>query len=196
MGCYSFAGIFTILNLTPPAAVEASSSEAFEETYPKASIVHLDFPAHGGRGPIRLSWYDGGLMPPRPAGLAEAGERLFRRGGEGVLYVGDRGIVLAGFNGDNPRVYPESPKYRFERRPEDRRDHAIDQWLAACKGGAPRPSADFESQSPVTEALLLGCLAQRLPNQRFLWDSGNLRVTNSEAANGFVDPPCRREFAV
>ena len=45
MGCYSFAGVFKILGLTPPTVVEASSSEPFEETYPKASIVHLDFPA-------------------------------------------------------------------------------------------------------------------------------------------------------
>ena len=44
MGCYSFAGVFKILDLTPPTWVEASSSESFDETYPKASIVRLDTP--------------------------------------------------------------------------------------------------------------------------------------------------------
>ena len=34
MGCYSFAGVFKILDLTPPTSVEASSSESFDETYP------------------------------------------------------------------------------------------------------------------------------------------------------------------
>jgi predicted dehydrogenase len=196
MGCYSFAGMFKILDLTPPAAVEACSSESFEETFPKASIVHLDFPARGNRGEIRLSWYDGGLRPPRPAGLSDQDARLFRPQAEGVMYVGDKGLLLGGFNGNNPRVYPESPKYKApprERR-DDERDEAVEQWIAACKGG-PSPVANFEGQAPVTEAFLLGCLTQRLPGERFQWDSSAMRVTNAEAANKYVDPPYRSGYA-
>lgn len=187
MGCYSFAGIFKILNLTPPTVVESSASDPHEETYPKASIVHLDFPQ------VRLSWYDGGLMPRRPAGLRTEDQRLFARRGEGIMYVGDKGLILAGFNGQNPRVYPESKQHVAP--PPARRaappDHAIDQWLAACKGG-PEPRASFASQSPVTESFLLGCLAQRLPNERFEWDSKAMRITNSAAANKWIDPPYRQ----
>ncbi len=193
MGCYSFAGIFKILGLTPPVAAEASSSESHEETYPAASIVHLDFPAAGSRGPIHLAWYDGGLMPARPAGLKQQDQALFRRRGEGVMYVGDKGLLLAGFNGQNPRVYPESSKYVAppRRRGEgDELDGAVTQWIAACKGG-PASTADFKSQAPVTEAFLLGCLTQRLPGERFEWDTAAMRVTNSETANRYIDPPYR-----
>ena len=70
MGCYSFAGIFKILDLTPPTVVEACSSETYDETFPKASIVHLDFPARNNRPTVHLAWYDGGLGPPRLAGLS------------------------------------------------------------------------------------------------------------------------------
>lgn len=197
MGCYSFAGLFQILDLTPPVAVEAATTESHEETFPLASIVHLDFPARGDRGPIRISWYDGGLRPPRPAGLREQDQRRFRPGQEGVLYVGDKGILLGGFNGDGPRVYPESKKYEppAARPPSGPRDRAIDLWIAACKGGPPAPT-NFQAQCPVTEAFLLGCLAQRFPGERLEWDSANLRVTNSERANRYVDPPWRREYAV
>src|SRR5205085_10225123 len=87
MGCYSFAGVFKILDLAPPTAVESSSSESFEETFPKSSIVHLDFPARGSRGPVHMAWYDGFLKPPRPAGLAEIDQRRFRHNDEGVMYV-------------------------------------------------------------------------------------------------------------
>lgn len=200
MGCYSFAGIFKILGLTPPTAVECYSSESFEETYPKASIVHLDFPARASRPAVRMSWYDGGLRPRRPAGLGQQ-ERLFRPRGEGVMYVGDKGLIVAGFNGDNPVVYPESAKYRMpppERR-EGRRgegpppDRAIDQWIAGCKGGPASPSS-FEAQSPVTEAFLLGCMAQRMPGERMEWDTAAMRVTNFEAANRYVDPPYRAGY--
>jgi len=196
MGCYSFAGIFKILGLTPPTVVEASSSESHAETYPLASIVHMDFPPRGSRGPVHLVWYDGGLMPPQPAGLAEPDKALFRQRGEGIMYVGDKGIVLAGFNGQNPRVYPESAQYTPPAR--DRRaemqDRAVDQWIAACKGG-PSPAADFVGQQAVTEAFLLGCLAQRRPGDRLEWDPANMRVTSSEAANKFIDPPYRGNWS-
>jgi predicted dehydrogenase len=201
MGCYSFAGLFKILNLTPPVSVEASSSESWEETYPKASMVHLNFPANGSRAALRMSWYDGGLRPPRPAGLQERDQKLFEgsEDGEGIMYVGDKGILLAGFSGNNPRVYPESPKYQYQAPPRRsdaaRNDPAIDQWIAACKGG-PAPLANFEIQNPVTEAFLLGCIAQRFPGQLLEWDTAGMRITNSEKLNGYVDPPYRSAYKV
>jgi predicted dehydrogenase len=199
MGCYSFAGVSHILKLTPPTSVEAYSSESWEETYPKASIVHVNYPVNGSRAALRLSWYDGGLRPPRPAGIADADQRLFQKAGEGILYVGEKGIILAGFNGDRPRVYPESKKYQ---QPPVRRQGggsegagpAIDQWLAAIKGGK-ASLTNFEVQASVTEAFLLGCLTQRFPGERFEWDTAKMR-TNSEKANKYIDPPMRSGYSL
>ncbi|HXI38708.1 MAG TPA: Gfo/Idh/MocA family oxidoreductase [Bryobacteraceae bacterium] len=201
MGCYSFAGVFKILGLTPPTMVEACSSESYDETFPKASIVHLDFPAHEGRAALRMSWYDGGMRPPRPAGLKAEDQHFFQSGedNEGILYVGDKGLILAAFNGNNPRVYPESKKYQAPPRQRGERggyrDVAVEQWLAACRGSSPAPLANFEIQSPVTEAFLLGCLAQRFPGERLEWDTANMHVTSSEKANRYVDPPARSGFS-
>ena len=199
MGCYSFAGIFKILNLTPPTSVEASSSESYAETYPKASIVHLNFPEANGRPEVRMSWYDGGLRPARPAGLSKSDDRLFAGGedNEGIMYVGDKGILVAGFNGNHPRVYPESAKYQIPppRTGVNQTDPAIDQWIAACKGG-PSPNASFENESPVSEAFLLGCISQRLPGTLLDWDTKQMRITSSEKANAFVDPPARKDYLV
>lgn len=200
MGCYSFAGLFKILGLTPPVAVESSTSESYSETFPKASIVYLEFPANGNRAPLHMSWYDGGLRPPRPAGLVAEDQRFFEGGedGEGVMYVGDKGILLAGFNGDHPHVYPESPKYQAPAPPPQPKPHtdiAIEQWIAACKGGPPA-AANFEAESPVTEAFLLGCIAQRLPGTFLAWDTDNMRIASSEKANALVDPPARSGYSV
>jgi predicted dehydrogenase len=197
MGCYSFAGIFKILNLTPPVSVEAATSESYDETFPKASIVYLNFPAVGNRPALRLNWYDGGMRPPRPAGLRPEDRHFFEGGeeNEGILYAGDKGFLLAGFNGQRPRVYPESPKYRTPPRQHESYGHdvAIDQWIAACKGG-PAPLANFEAEAAPTEAFLLGCIAQRRPGDFLKWDDAQMRITSSEKANALVDPPQRKEF--
>lgn len=200
MGCYSFAGLFSILNLTPPVSVEASSSESYAETFPKSSMVHLNFPANGSRRELTLHWYDGGLRPPRPAGLRPEDDRLFAGGedNEGVLYIGDKGILIAGFNGNHPRVYPESPKYQPPPPPihyGGEGGPAVDQWLAACKGG-PSPVANFESQAPITEAFLLGCIAQRFPGEKIEWDTSKMRITNSDKLNAYVDPPARAPYRI
>jgi hypothetical protein len=174
--------------------VEASATEPHSETFPQASIVHLDFPATSSRPAIKMSWYDGGLKPPRPAGTTPIDERKFGPRGEGVLYVGDKGYILAGFNGEEPRVYPESGKYETPPpTPEPAFDPAIEQWVAAIKGGPPAP-ANFELQNPVTEAFLLGCLAQRYAGKRLEWDTAAGRVTNFEEANRYIDPPYRSGF--
>jgi hypothetical protein len=177
--------------------VESSSSESFDETYPKSSIVHLDFPAKGGRGPVHMAWYDGFLKPTRPAGLLPADARRWGHREEGIMYVGEKGIIVAGFNGDQPRVYPESKKYVA---PPPQRGGgggeggpAIDQWLSAIKGGAPSLT-NFEVQSPVTEAFLLGCIAQRRPGERLEWDSAAAKITSSEKANQLIDPPARAPY--
>ena len=194
MGCYSFAGIFKILNLAPPLVVEASTSEPFEETYPKASIVRLQFAARGNMPPVTLNWYDGGIKPARPASLPdEDAKRYFSRSAEGIIYAGDKGMIIAGFNGDNPRVLPDSGNYKApaRNRQEDRRDPAIVQWIAACKGGAPA-AANFEVQAPVTEAFLLGCIAQRMPGEKLVWDSAGMTFQNNSSANQYLDPPSRQ----
>ncbi|HSU58805.1 MAG TPA: Gfo/Idh/MocA family oxidoreductase [Bryobacteraceae bacterium] len=199
MGCYSFAGVFSILKLTPPITVEASSSDPYPETFPKASMVHLNFPASGHRGEIAMHWYDGGLRPARPKGLRAEDQHFFEMGeeNEGIMYVGDKGFLLAGFNGNRPRVYPESPKYKTPevKRGNRRSDPAIDQWLAACKGGQP-PLANFQAEAPVTEAFLLGCIAQRFPGQLIEWDTAKMKITNSDKLNAYVDPPARGKYSV
>ncbi len=200
MGCYSFAGVFKILDLTPPLSVEASSSESYLETFPKASTVYLNFPEANGRPAVRMSWYDGGLRPARPAGLSKEDQKLWEPStdGEGIMYVGDKGVLVGGFNGTRPHVYPETSKYQFHpsqthNDSEGPHDLAIDQWLAACKGG-PAPNASFENESPVTEAFLLGCIAQRLPGEFLAWDTANMRITSSEKANAYIDPPVRKDY--
>ncbi|NUR56596.1 MAG: Gfo/Idh/MocA family oxidoreductase [Acidobacteria bacterium] len=188
MGGYSFDTIFRVLKLEAPASVEASSTERFPETFPHASIVHYDFPARGDLPPVRLSWYDGRLKPPRPAEL-DGGADL---ADEGLLFVGDKGSILCGFNGQNPKLIPQAkmdafvpPPRTLPRSPGNDRE-----WLDACLGGKTKPGANFEFEGRVTEALLLGNVALRT-GRRILWDPANLKAIDLPAADAYIQPPYR-----
>ena len=53
---------------------------------------------------MKLTWYDGGLMPPKPEEIGE--EKLNAEGG--VLYIGSKGKMLQDTYGLNPRLLPKS----------------------------------------------------------------------------------------
>jgi len=90
MGSYSFDTIFRVLKLEAPASVEASSTDRYEETYPLASIVRYNFPASRDMPPVKFTWYDGGLKPPRPEELEENRPMKVaeEEEDEGLLFVG------------------------------------------------------------------------------------------------------------
>jgi predicted dehydrogenase len=192
MGCYSFDTIFRVLKLGAPTSVESSSTERYAETFPGASIIHFNFPARGDMPPVRLTWYDGGLKPPRPEGLAED-VRLSDRENEGLMFIGDKGTILCGFNGGQPKVLGEA---KAEAAPPQRRagrgySRVQRDWLEACKGAKVKPAANFEFEAVVTEALLLGNVALRT-GKRLLWDRDNLQVRNVAGADKYLRPERRK----
>jgi predicted dehydrogenase len=188
MGCYSFDTVFRALKLGPPESVEASSTRTFAETFPVASIVHFDFPPRGDMPAVRLTWYDGGLKPPRPRQLEDGREMGHEK--EGLLFVGDAGTIMCGFNGANPKLIPESKMEMFNPPPRKLPRSAGNdrEWIDACKGGR-AGGASFEFEGPITEALLLGTVALRA-GKRLYWDSPSMKVLNVPEAQQYV----RREY--
>ena len=191
MGCYSFDTIFRVLKLEAPTSVEPSSSERYDETFPLASVLYINFPARGDMPPVRLSWYDGGLLPPRPA---EMDPKRSMRGepGEGLLFVGDKGKILCRFSGGGPTLIPESKMQEFKRPPKTlpRSPGNDREWLDACKGGKTKPGANFEFSGVVTETLQLANVALRA-GKTLTWDRANLKITNDTSAQKFVEPERR-----
>ncbi|MHC4497819.1 MAG: Gfo/Idh/MocA family protein [Planctomycetota bacterium] len=187
MGCHSFDPIFRALKLGYPTSVEATSTLVNEETFPVASIVTYEFPARGDMPPVRLTWYDGGLKPPRPRELEEG--RKLRA--EGMLFVGDKGKLL------NERLIPESRMKEYGKPPRvlPRSPGHFKEWIDACKGGEPA-RANFDWAGPLTEIVLLGNIAlrrelrEKLTQTKLYWDGPNMRCSNVPEANEYI----RREY--
>ncbi len=67
------------------------------ETYPRSTIVRFKFPAREGMPEVKLTWWDGGMMPPRPDEL-EPGRQMGDSDG-GVLFLGTKGVLMCGCYG-------------------------------------------------------------------------------------------------
>src|SRR2546429_9324218 len=63
-------------------------------------ISFYEFPARGPLPPVKLTWYDGGLMPNKPAELGD--EELKQEGG--ALLIGSKGKLLHDTYGLDPRL--------------------------------------------------------------------------------------------
>ncbi|MCG3197997.1 MAG: Inositol 2-dehydrogenase/D-chiro-inositol 3-dehydrogenase [bacterium] len=193
IGCHNFSAIFKALKLGPPSTVEATSTaaqcppEVNNESAPVASIVHYEFPAVGDRPAVTLTWYDGGLMPRRPEEL-EPDRKM--GGGDGMLYIGDKGKIL------NHELIPEARHKEYGTPPQKlpRSPGHYQEWIDACKGGDPAGS-NFDFAGPLTEAVLLGNIAIRT-GQKLVWDSENMKITNVPEANVYVNPPRREGWSL
>ena len=193
MGCHIIDHPYWALKLGHPESVEASSSHINSETAPLASIITYQFPAREDLPPVRMHWYDGGLKPPRPAELGPEDEWLV----DGCLYVGDKGKIMHKSHGGKPTLIPLSRMEDFQRPAKTIprvKDGHEQNWIDACKGGEPACS-NFDYSGPMTEVVLLGNLAIRAEGP-LLWDGPNMRVTNNESANQFVQREYRKGWAL
>lgn len=183
IGCHSFDPVFRALKLKYPASVQAVSTLVNDETYPLGSMVTYDFPAREDMPPVRLTWYDGGLRPPRIPGIEE-GVQL---GAGGTLYRGSNGMILGNEifplpvreSYERPEPYiPSSPGHREE-------------WINACKGGDPAGS-NFDWSGPLTETVLLGNIAlrpelrEKLSYQTLDFDPDGFGFPDMPEANQFL----------
>lgn len=193
IGCHSLDPIFRDLKLKYPTSVQAVSTLVNKETYPSGSIVRYEFPAREGMPPVTLTWYDGGL---RPMVLPDLDPGM-KMGEGGTLYVGEKGKILNGtilpaslrnsYKAPDPYI-PSSPGHEEE-------------WILACKGGAPGGS-DFEWAGPLTETVLLGNIAlrnevkEKLGSQVMLWDPEKFSFTNMPEADQYLHCEYRKGWSL
>ncbi len=209
LGCHILDAAFWALKLQYPSSVEACIStywhglwkktEPRNETYPRSTIVRYKFPARDDLPPVDLTWWDGGMMPPRPEEL-EPGRQMGDSDG-GLLFLGDKGTLMTGCYGRSPRLIPESrmreakkPPQMIDRVPGGLDGHEQD-WVRACKGGKPA-SSNFDFSGPLSEMVLMGNLAVRFPDRRLLWDGPQMKVTNDPAADAYVRRNYRKGWSL
>jgi len=185
MACHILHPAFKALKLTYPTHIQGSSTALFEESCPNAQKIRYVFPQRDnmprvGMPELVVNWYDGGILPDRPEGLA-AGKSLNDSGGA-LIFYGTRDTLICGCYGVNPYLLSG-------RKPDVPSRHRVitlshqQDWIRACKEDASvrvPAASDFAEAGPFNEMIAMGVVAVRLQglNQVLDWDGENMKFTN------------------
>ena len=184
MGAHLMDQSMWALELGFPTTIETVSTPFNGVCYPNATMTTYEFPARDGRPAVRLSWYDGGLLPPKPAEMRED-DKLAT---SGAILVGSKGKLVHDTYGLKPRLLPYSlhdsfgtPKPLLPRIKDEA--HEMN-WVDAAKGTT-TASCPFEYAAHLTEVMLLGIVALRA-GKKIEYDAANMRVVNVPDANQYL----------
>jgi hypothetical protein len=195
MAIHNLDPAFYVFDLEAPAATESQSSTPLKnETYPTWQIITWEFAARGSRPGFKMFWYDGGKLPKKPADIADEVDL----GDNGIMFIGDKGVIQCGGWSGNPRLFPQSRLAAFEKPPKTipRSIGHRPEWIKACKEKKPKDAkAGFAYSGPFTEALLVGNLATRL-QKRIEWDGAAMRAKNAPEAEPLIRKKYRAGFGI
>lgn len=187
MGAHIIDHPYWALGLDAPTTISASATRSNDQTYPLATKIHFGFPKRGNKPAVKMTWYDGGLMPERPEDL-EPGRKMGDSGGGGI-FVGTKGKIMFSTYGNNPRIFPETKMkaYNKPKKTIKRSPGIAAEWIEACKKGE-KSTTDFSYSGRLTETMLLGNVAFRMKdNNKILeWDTKKFEFTNAPDANHFL----------
>ena len=223
MGCHIIDIPFRALGLNYPTAVECSLGSVYKQLWnpehlpegcPPSSFVSIKFDAtEKNASPITMEWSDGGIRPAHPD-LIPADDFLGSPGNaNGVIMIGDKGIITTGVYGYDPRLYKKGEEVvTFDQPKEVEAEHGHHRkWIDAIKAGFNSAehnalTASFDYSGPLTETVLMGNIALRsyllrkdsnrgfdyFGRKKLLWNGDQMQITNLKEANQFVSRDYRK----
>jgi predicted dehydrogenase len=191
IGCHIFDPVWKGLGLAAPLSVSAEVQESWlktparrTETWPQGDHITWTFPGSDkvqGKELI-LEWFDGAYYPPDHVRKL-ASQDLKDYPPESSILIGTEGSLLIP-HGYPPQLLPEQ-KFKEVKRPQLPPRNHYHHFVEACLGGEKNES-HFAQTGPMTEAILLGTVAIRVPGQELMWDSAELKITNQREANRYL----------
>lgn len=191
MGCHILDPVFTSLALGAPRSVRSEGGSPNADSWGLDSHVVYVYPAtpHTTET-LTLHWYDGDQRPPAEV-KSLIGERSLSD--QGSIYIGTKGVLYSPYI-DMPVLLP-AENFKDYKLPNPGGNNHYLQFVEACRGNG-KTSAPFDYAGPLTESVLLGCLATRFPKTTLDWNTADLKITNESDANRFVRRKYRKGWEV
>ena len=191
MACHILDIVMRSLRLNYPDAVEASVSKWTQDSPAESEKITFYFPKRSSykkvnMPAVKVTWYDGGLMPDRPAEMPDGKE--MGDGDGGVMFVGTKGKIITGCYARDPIFLPK--ENYIDYKPEIKERLVVDgldgherDWVRACKEDPKtriKTKSHFEYAGPFNEVVVMGTVASRLTalNRTLKWDGENMKFTN------------------
>ncbi len=191
MGCHILDPVFASLALTAPKSVRSSGDAPNADSWGLDVQVQYVFPGTKfTTETLTLNWYNGTLRPSADIKALLDGAAL---NDQGTIYIGTEGVMSSPYIA-LPVLLPADKFKDTKITKVAGTDHYL-QFVEACRGNG-KTSAPFAYSGPLTESVLLGCLATRFPKTKLEWDAEKLKVTNDKDANALVRRKYRKGWEV
>jgi len=197
MACHIMDPVFSALDLTAPVKVRSAGHHPFEETYSPKNEIAYTFPGtpYTASRLLTYTWYDSGRQPDPTRFPLAKGQKL---PGAGSMFVGEKGCLLVP-HWAAPRPLPWD---RFKTAVRAfKKEHAfpkIDhyhQFVDACLGKG-KTATPFAYAGRLTEAVLLGLIAHRFPEEELAWDAERFCFPDRPEADRFLRRAYRKGWEV
>jgi predicted dehydrogenase len=189
MGSHTIDLVWNAIDADLPTTAEGEGQEFNPEVTPVELHTSFDFPANDWRGPIRVHWYQGGMMPRSPKGYVD-----LNKIGHGAMFKGTKGYIVCDFGSRILLPFGNDADLTYYKG-RDKKDvipplgHFVEEWINACKGDL-KTHCDFDYGGTAIEMMLLGLVAYRV-GKKINYDGKNGRVTNSDEANALLSKKYR-----
>ena len=203
MACHTMNVAVLALELFDPESIEVVDTSGIVDhaSYPVWSIIRWRFGPRNGRGPMTVTWYDGGEKLPEDKRSYK--DRLYGEKAPkgGLLLVGDKGSFFS--RGDSADHFVLLPKEQFHevKKPEPSLPRApgenhFREWVDAIKAGEPaKAMSNFDYASRLTETVLLGVVALKA-GKTIEWDTVAMKAKNCPDADPFIRRDYRKGFSI
>jgi len=175
------------LQLTQPKTILSESDVPPPESFANKNKVKYVFPGTKFTvDPFPLTWYDGDAVPTQGWGLDKLPD-------QGSVFVGEKGNMLLPHVA-KPQLFP-AESFKDYKMPDVAGENHWHQWVNACKGEG-KPSADFDYAGPLTEFVLLGVVANRVPGKLLTWNAAEMKLEGSPEAAALLKRSYRKGWEV
>lgn len=189
MGCHILDPVFESLGVGNPTGITSDGDAPNEWNWGLNGKVRFTFPGTKTTAEtVALTWYHGKNRPPEEI-VKKLGERKLHD--QGSIYLGTEGILYSPYIAP-PVLLPEEKFKEFKHPVLEPRNHYLE-YVDAVRGKG-TTSAPFSYSGPLTELVLLGCLATRFPGKTLEWNPAQMKVTNLADAGKYVERKYRMGF--
>lgn len=176
------------LALTQPRTIISDSDIPPVESFATKNKVRYTFPGTKYTvDPFPLTWYDGKSMP------SKEGWPVDKLPDQGSMFVGEKGFMLLPHVA-NPVLLPAAD-FKDYAMPKVEGANHWHQWVDACLGKG-TPSANFDYSGPLTEFVLLGVVANRVPGKMLTWHAAEMKLEGSPEAAALLRRTYRKGWEV